>query len=156
MAQGRTYHREKAMRIFNISLIMNKLFDNIKDKVSDFVKMDFAVMELEGMEFHAFHGCLESERTNGNLFVVDFQGELDIRKASVSDALEDTADYGKIYDAIAEEMARPSNLLENLAVRIADRLHDDFPEFASLRVRVSKQNPPVSGKVQWSRIIVER
>ena len=153
MAQGRTYHREKAMRIFNISLIMNKLFDNIKNKVSDFVKMDFAVMELEGMEFHAFHGCLESERTNGNLFVVDFQGELDIRKAAVS---EDTADYGKIYDAIAEEMARPSNLLENLAVRIADRLHDDFPEFASLRVRVSKQNPPVSGKVQWSRIIVER
>ena len=62
MAQGRTYHREKAMRIFNISLIMNKLFDNIKNKVSDFVKMDFAVMELEGMEFHAFHGCLESER----------------------------------------------------------------------------------------------
>ena len=65
---------------------MNKLFDNIKNKVSDFVKMDFAVMELEGMEFHAFHGCLESERTNGNLFVVDFQGELDIRKAAVSDA----------------------------------------------------------------------
>ena len=35
---------------------------------------DLGVMELNGMEFHAFHGCLESERREGNLFVVDFKG----------------------------------------------------------------------------------
>ena len=29
-------------------------------------------IELEGMEFHAYHGCFEEEKTSGNLFVVDF------------------------------------------------------------------------------------
>ena len=31
------------------------------------------IIELEGMEFHSFHGVLEREKVTGNLFVVDFQ-----------------------------------------------------------------------------------
>ena len=38
-------------------------------------------IELIGMEFHAFHGCLPEERTNGNTFVVDFVGYIDMKKA---------------------------------------------------------------------------
>ena len=34
-------------------------------------------IELTGMEFHAFHGCLEQERKEGNTFVVDFRGKRD-------------------------------------------------------------------------------
>ena len=90
---------------------MSEFYNRLKEKFSDFAGIDFATMELEGMEFHAFHGCLESERTDGNLFVVDFRGDLDINKASASDDLEQTVDYGKLYDAIAEEMAIPSKLL---------------------------------------------
>lgn len=36
-------------------------------------------IELTGMEFHAYHGCLESERTEGNTFIVDFLGHAEIR-----------------------------------------------------------------------------
>ena len=35
------------------------------------------IIELEGMEFHAFHGVLESEKIEGNLFLVDFKGEVE-------------------------------------------------------------------------------
>ena len=135
---------------------MSEFYNRLKERFSDFAGIDFATMELEGMEFHAFHGCQESERTDGNLFVVDFRGDLDINKASASDDLEKTVDYGKLYDVIAEEMAIPSKLLETVAARIADRIRRDFPEFAEFKVRVSKKNPPVGGKVQWSRITVER
>ena len=69
------------------------------------------VIELEGMEFRAFHGCLEQERRDGNLFTVDFRGEIDLQRAAQSDDLADTADYGKIYDTVAAQMAVPSNLL---------------------------------------------
>ncbi|MGM9785716.1 MAG: dihydroneopterin aldolase [Candidatus Cryptobacteroides sp.] len=135
---------------------MSEFYNKLKKRISDVAGSDFAIIELEGMEFHAFHGCLESERKEGNIFEVDFTGYADIHKASCSDSLSDTIDYGKVYDVVAQEMAIPSNLLETVATRIADRIRREFPEFAEFKVRVSKKNPPVAGKVQWSRITVER
>lgn len=109
-------------------------------------------LELEGMEFRAYHGCLEREKTAGNDFIVDFKGQLDISAAAESDNLQDAVNYALIYDAIAEEMATPSDLLENVAGRIVHALEARFPQFISFSVRVSKKRPPVSGIVQWSRI----
>lgn len=113
---------------------------------------DIGIIELEEMRFWAFHGCLESERRNGNLFLVDFRGELDMRKAAGSDNLEDTVNYGLIYDLVKEEMSVPSDLLENVAGRIVRRIAERFPEFVRFSVRVSKRRPPVEGPVQWSRV----
>ena len=53
-------------------------------------------IELVGMEFHAYHGCLEEEKRDGNTFTVDFLGKVNIRKAAESDLLEDTTDYSKV------------------------------------------------------------
>ena len=60
-------------------------------------------IELVGMEFHAFHGCLEEERRDGNTFVVDFRGKANLRKPAESDNLEDTIDYSKVYDIVAAD-----------------------------------------------------
>ena len=113
---------------------------------------DIGIIELEGMRFWAFHGCLESERSKGNLFLVDFHGETDLRKAAESDDLEDTVNYGEIYDAVKAEMDIPSDLLEHVAGRITKVLAAKFPQFVRFSVRVSKQMPPVRGHVQWSRV----
>ena len=113
---------------------------------------DIGIIELEEMRFWAFHGCLESERRNGNLFLVDFRGELDMRKAAGCDYLEDTVNYGLVYDLVKEVMRVPSDLLENVAGRIVRRIAERFPEFVRFSVRVSKRRPPVEGPVQWSRV----
>ena len=110
------------------------------------------LIELEGMEFKAYHGCLEHERINGNLFTVDFCGRLDLSAASVNDKLEDTLNYGEIYDLVAKEMEEPSYLLEHVAGRIVRVIEVRFPQLVSFSVRVSKKNPPVNGAAQWSRV----
>ena len=88
MEEGTTYNRQKTMCI-----------------------SDTGIIELDGMEFHAFHGCLERERREGNLFIVDFRGEADLRKAAGSDALEDTVNYGDIYDIIKAEIKEEFDLV---------------------------------------------
>ena len=113
---------------------------------------DIGVIELEGMRFWAYHGCLESERSKGNLFLVDFRGATDIRKAVENDRLEDTVNYGEIYEVVRQEMEVASDLLEHVAGRIVRAVSDKFPEFVRFSVRVSKQMPPVGGCVQWSRV----
>ena len=113
---------------------------------------NIGTIELEGMEFKAYHGCLEREKVVGNDFVVDFRGEMDMSAAAESDDLRDAVNYAEIYEVIKEEMAKPSDLLENVAGRIVKALEEKFPQFISFSVRVSKKRPPVSGVVQWSRI----
>lgn len=112
-------------------------------------------VELLGMEFHSYHGCLEQERRDGNLFVVDLCAGYDFCRAAGSDSLDDAPDYSVIYDIVASEMAVPSNLIEHVAVRIARAVKDAFPELLYCRVSVSKKNPPVSGPAAWSRATVE-
>ena len=37
------------------------------------LKNTIGTIELEGMQFRAYHGCLETEKIAGNDFVVDFK-----------------------------------------------------------------------------------
>ena len=104
------------------------------------------------MEFKAYHGCLEQEKIRGNVFIVDFKGRLDLSAAAESDNLNDTLNYGEIYEIVAEEMSIPSELLENVAGRIMKAIEGRFPQLMEFSVRVSKKRPPVEGIAQWSRV----
>lgn len=111
------------------------------------------ILELDGMEFYACHGCLEHEKAAENLFTVDFRAETDMRKAAGSDRLEDAVDYGKIYDTIATEAAgKHSDLIEHLCGRIVEAIATRFPSLENFSVRVSKKRPPVNGVAAWSRV----
>lgn len=109
-------------------------------------------IELEGMEFKAYHGCLEQEKVRGNSFTVDFIGDLDLSAAAESDNINDTLNYADIYEIVAGEMSIPSELLENVAGRIVKAIEARFPELTSFSIRVSKKRPPVDGVAQWSRV----
>lgn len=113
------------------------------------------VIELDEMRFWAFHGCLEIEKKKGNLFLVDFKGELDLARASESDCLEDTVNYARIYDIVKAEMAVPSDLLEHVAGRIVRALAAEFQQFERFSIRISKHNPPVDGPAEWSRVTLK-
>ena len=112
------------------------------------------VIKLENMEFYAYHGCLESERVDGNRFRVDFEYSYDSSAAEVSDSLADAIDYSSLYSLIEAEMARPSQLLENVARRILDSGRLQFPQILSASVCVSKYNPPVGGPVALSSAVL--
>lgn len=116
--------------------------------------MKKCTLELLGMKFHSFHGCFEKEKTEGNSFVVDFKAAYDMTGAAISDNLDDAVNYGSIYSIVAEQMQKRSNLLENVAWRIADAVSAAFPQLEDIEVSVSKKNPPVGGDVEWSRITV--
>jgi len=107
------------------------------------------------MQFIAHHGVLPEEKHDGNLFLVDFKCRYDISAAMASDKLPDTIDYGSIHSIVAEEMDIPSELLEHVAGRIARRIEAAFPSIPWFSVSVSKQNPPVQGRAEWSRVTVE-
>ena len=100
------------------------------------------------MKFHAYHGCLDFEKRDGNTFLVNLILELNTEKAEISDKLEDTLNYQEVYDVVKHEMEIPSNLIEHAARRILDALIENFPQILHLNLRLSKLNPPLGGDVE--------
>jgi dihydroneopterin aldolase len=115
-----------------------------------------AYIELEEMEFFAYHGCFPEEKMVGNTFLVNFEYSYDMQKASVSDDIADAIDYQNIYNIIREEMGKPVNLIEYLANRILDRIFYSFPCIESARIKITKMNPSLGGKLKGVTIVVEK
>jgi dihydroneopterin aldolase len=109
-------------------------------------------IELEGMEFFAYHGCHEAEQLVGNKFLVHVRLYTDCSAAATSDDIRDALDYLSAHEIVAREMRVTSNLLEHVARRILDALHAAFPALASATVKISKLNPPLGGKVAASSV----
>jgi dihydroneopterin aldolase len=111
---------------------------------------------LSDMEFFAHHGCYEEERTTGTYFSVDLRVEADLCRPSASDCLHDAVNYQRLYDAVRREMQRPSNLLEHVAGRILQALHNDLHNIVSATVTIRKMNPPLGGKVGSAAVTMSR
>lgn len=106
------------------------------------------------MEFYAFHGCYKTEQLVGNKFMVSVAVEADISAAAANDDVSCAINYLDIYDIAAREMVITSNIIENVAKRIADALYARFPEIVKARVKVSKMHPPLGGKVEAASVIL--
>ncbi|MGQ8336112.1 dihydroneopterin aldolase [Sunxiuqinia sp. A32] len=106
------------------------------------------LIEIEGMEFYAYHGHFDVEKKVGNRFLVDVRIETNCEAAAKSDQLEDALDYQLVYQIIKEEMKIPSDLLENVCTRILSRLHTTFSEIDLATIKVSKMNPPMGGQIE--------
>ncbi|MDP3435967.1 MAG: dihydroneopterin aldolase [Bacteroidales bacterium] len=114
------------------------------------------LIELIGMEFYAYHGCFKEEQIIGNRFMVNFSAETDLERPGVTDNLSDALNYQELYYMIKEEIEITSKLLENVALRILERAHTDFPVIKWAQVSISKLNPPIGGKVEASRVVMSR
>ena len=100
-------------------------------------------IELEGIEFHGFHGVPEPERAIGHRYRVDLSLELDLRPAGQSDDLRLTVDYGEVARRVIEIGTGPSvQLIEALAERITAAVLEEYPPVRAVDVRVAKLQPP--------------
>lgn len=111
-----------------------------------------ATITLENMKFHAYHGCLQHEKTFGNTFLITIEMHLNTDVPEITDDLSDTLNYQLVYDAIKNEMEQPSELLEHIARRIVNRIHRDFPQITGGLLSISKTNPPLGGSISAVRI----
>ncbi|MFN8396122.1 MAG: dihydroneopterin aldolase [Bacteroidia bacterium] len=104
-----------------------------------------AIIALEGMRFFAEHGVFEEERILGNFFEVDVWVNAGNVHMPQKDSLDETLDYAVIYKTVARIMGERRHLLETLLVAIGEEIVREWPEIVSVRVRVTKENPPVGG-----------
>lgn len=114
-------------------------------------------IDIKGIHGFGHHGVFEFEKREGQDFYVDISLHLDLQKASTSDALADTVDYGVISTISKEEIEGPAvDLIERLAGRIADRIRTEFPTISKIAVTVHKPQAPVKETVADISVTITR
>ena len=107
---------------------------------------------LKNVRFHAFHGVMPQERTTGGDFTVNLSVEVDLQQAALTDRVEDTVNYAVLYEILREEMDIPSNLLEHVAGRVAERVMSRFADIQTVEVEIVKNNPPLKGECEGAAV----
>ncbi|WP_075603511.1 dihydroneopterin aldolase [Saccharicrinis aurantiacus] len=118
--------------------------------------MQKGIIELEEMEFYAYHGCFKEEQVVGNRFIVNIAISVDVTKAMKSDSIYDALNYVEVYEITKEQIKQNSHLLEHLTDRIVTAIKAKFDYIDWLRVKVSKMNPPMGGQMKAVSVTLER
>ncbi|NLP11123.1 dihydroneopterin aldolase [bacterium] len=113
-------------------------------------------IRIRGMIFHAYHGCEQDERTNGQRFEVDLDLVFDAAPAAASDRLKDTIDVRQVYREVQNIVTNDRfYLIETLGEHIAQRILQSFP-VGSVTVAVRKPFAPLGGLTDGTEIEITR
>ncbi|GGB51304.1 dihydroneopterin aldolase [Virgibacillus dakarensis] len=104
---------------------------------------------INRMEFYGYHGLFPEENKLGQRFFVDVEIFLDLEKPGSSDCMEDSIDYGQVYETVKAIMeGEPKNLIEAAAEQVASELLAAFAKLTACTIKVTKPDPPIPGHYQ--------
>ncbi len=109
---------------------------------------------IQNMRFHAYHGVMPQETAVGGDFLVSLEADYPLAEAVETDDVSTTLNYAEVYAVVAEEMAIPSSLIEHVAGRIGKRLLKEMPKITELKVRVTKENPPMGADCNGAGVLL--
>ncbi len=114
------------------------------------------LIHLEDMEFYGYHGCFREEQIVGNKFIVNLELETAMDAAAASDGINDALNYQIAYRIVKEEMEVRSNLLEHIANRVLNSLYKELNILEKAKIKISKMNPPMGGKMKCVSVTMSR
>jgi len=101
---------------------------------------------LSKMQFFGRHGCSEAEVELGQRFEVDVEIEVSLREPGLTDNVEDTIPYDKVFYDVKEIVQGPhKKLVETVAADIVAAIFEKYPEANGVMVRIMKPGAPVAG-----------
>jgi 7,8-dihydroneopterin aldolase/epimerase/oxygenase len=113
-------------------------------------------IRISGMIFHAYHGCEQEERTNGQRFEVDLDLIFDAAPAAASDRLKDTIDVRQVYREVQDIVTNDRfYLIETVSDHIARRILTRF-HVEQVTVAVRKPFAPLGGLANGTEIEITR
>ena len=103
-----------------------------------------ATIGLTGLRARGYHGVLTSERVSGQVFLVDLDLDIDVTEAASSDDVAHTVNYAEVAAVVeAHITGTPVNLIETLAVQIADAILAEFARVRAVTLTVNKPQAPI-------------
>ena len=98
---------------------------------------------LKDIILYGYHGIHDLERKVGTEFSINLSMDIEIQTTTIT--LNDSIDYSVVFSLLKEEFSIPTQLLENLAIRISERIKSVYPLMNRIQVNIVKHNAPIEG-----------
>jgi dihydroneopterin aldolase len=102
-----------------------------------------AMMEirLSDLRCHAHHGVHDSERRMGQEFRTNIT--LSYPAKGMVSEIGQTIDYTVVHALFRQTMAEPEDLLETVAMKLAECIRTAFPHISEINISIEKTSPPI-------------
>ena len=111
-------------------------------------------IEVNGLRFYSYHGCMPEETAIGGEFRLDIKLGVDMLASGESDRLEDTVDYCAVQKIAEREMSIPSKLIEHVGRRIVKSLRSELKMVKSIELKLTKLSPPIGGDCKSVAVVM--
>lgn len=102
------------------------------------------VITLTGLRAMGYHGVMQHERVEGQLFIIDVALHLSLAEAAATDDLTRTVDYGEVATRVVKAVETdPVDLIETVAERVA-QIALSYPAVVETTVTVHKPSAPLT------------
>ena len=113
------------------------------------MKQGEITIELKQLRFFAFHGLYKKEKELGGQFEVNLAVSF-YPDSNIIKSIKKTINYELLFDLLKSEMQTPRDLLETLAMELAEKINKQFPGIKKICIDIIKLNPPIpsfTGKI---------
>ena len=114
-------------------------------------------IRIQNLEVYGHHGVLREENILGQKFLVSMSLGLSLRKAGLSDDIEDSIDYAKVSHLVKEEMEKTTyKLIEALAEHLCESILISFPVVERISLELKKPWAPILLPLDTVSVSMER
>ena len=114
-------------------------------------------IKITNLRVFAHHGVLPEEKKNGQEFFLNAKVYVDMRKAGISDNLEDAVNYDKLCDFLNEIFKdKTFDLIEAAAEYTVQEIITFFPNIQAMELEVRKPHAPVTHKPEDISVTIYR
>ena len=110
-----------------------------------------------GLRLCAFHGVNREEKEEGQPFLLDIVCHADLKKACMSDDLNDTVSYSAIAKTAAAAFTSDRfDLVERAAEVTAQAILKAYPAVAAVELTLKKPFAPMKAEFDWVGVTIRR
>ncbi len=98
-------------------------------------------IKLSNLILYGYHGMYAEEKVVGGEFEVNIA--VSYEENIIISSIEQTINYSNIFEILQKHFAVKYDLLETLAQKIAEEIHNAFNQAQAINISIEKLNAPI-------------
>ncbi len=113
-------------------------------------------IKILNLRLPAKHGVHDFEKKRKGVFELDIYMHLNLKKAMISDDLNDSVDYSKVVELVKKIFSdNDCNLIEYVAGRISEKILQNYP-ISKVVIKIRKPHAPINADLDTVEVEIER
>lgn len=114
-------------------------------------------IRISDLQVYGFHGVNSQEKDMGQMFYISLDVFIDMRKAGISDSINDTVNYAQLCLDIEKEFNREKyDLIEKAAEKLAKFILINYSLVERIIIEIKKPWAPIGKSLNYASVLLER